>query len=245
MAKFAVILPAAGSSSRFGDKNYKKPFASLAGQAVWLHAAERFVNRADVVQVLLVIAAEDMEAFREKFSANVAILDINVVRGGVQRSDSVRNALAKVLPAADYVAIHDAARPCLADKWIDQVFSAAQSDGAAILAMPVTGTLKSVGQGHMIEHTLDRQGMWEAQTPQVFRRDLIEQAYAKGNASATDDSQLVEQLGHSVTIVPGSPLNRKITTREDLKMAESLLKLLPSPHSSGMANPFADDDLWK
>ena len=217
VAKFSVILPAAGKSSRFRDKNYKKPFAPLADRAVWLHAAERFLNRSDVIQTQIVIDAEDDEMFRMKFGANVAILGIEVVHGGKDRSDSVMAALTHVSDQADFVAIHDAARPCLVDAWVDEVFAAAKKGDAAILATPVTSTLKRVKNG-VIDETVDRSGVWQAQTPQVFRRQLLIDAYAKrGNVSATDDAQLVERLGVKVAVVTGSPLNVKITTREDLK----------------------------
>ncbi len=145
MAKFAVILPAAGRSSRFHDQSYKKPFAPLANKAVWLHSAERFLGRSDVVQTILVIAPEDRDDFNFKFSANVAILGIEVIDGGPERADSVEAALARVKPEADFVCVHDAARPCSADAWIDEIFAAAEKSGAAIFAMPVAGTLKRVG----------------------------------------------------------------------------------------------------
>ncbi len=94
--------------------------------------------------------------------------------------------------------------------------------------------------------TVSREGLWEAQTPQVFRRELLVKAYAKrGGLQATDDAQLVERLGHKVTIVPGSPINLKITTREDLRLAEQALKALPKPKLLGPAHPFADDDMWR
>ncbi len=246
MGKFAVVLPAAGKSRRFADKNYKKPFAPLAGRAVWMHSAERFVNRDDVVQVILIVAAEDREEFNRKFSANVAILGIEVVEGGSERSDSVERALAVVSDEVQFIAIHDAARPCIADKWIDAVFAAAQRDGAAILATPVSGTLKQTDAGHKIVQTVDRTQLWEAQTPQVFSRALLLDAYARrAGGQATDDAQLVEQLGKSVTVVPGSAMNRKITTREDLKLAEQLMKILPKAQKQGFAHPFANDDLWR
>ena len=145
MAKFAVILPAAGRSSRFRDKSYKKPFAPLANKAIWLHSAERFLGRGDVVQTILVIAPEDRADFKFKFSANIAILGIEVVDGGAERADSVEAALARVKPEADFVCVHDAARPCLTDAWIDEIFAAAEKTGAAIFAIPVAGTLKRVG----------------------------------------------------------------------------------------------------
>ena len=143
MAKFAVILPAAGKSSRFKDKHYKKVFVPLSGRAVWLHSAERFLNRDDVAQVVLVISPEDREEFDVKFAANVAILGIEVVAGGAERADSVAGALARVKSDVDFVAVHDAARPCLADVWVDKIFAAAERSGAAIFAVPVTGTLLS------------------------------------------------------------------------------------------------------
>jgi 2-C-methyl-D-erythritol 4-phosphate cytidylyltransferase len=246
MAKFACILPAAGKSSRFHDKNYKKPFAPLANRAVWLHSAERFLHRDDVKHLIIVISAEDREYFNFKFSSNVAILGIDVVEGGAERSESVERALARVKPDCEYVCIHDAARPCIADVWIDRVFEQAVKSGAAILAIPVSGTLKRSKDGKAIQETVSREGLWEAQTPQVFRRDLLLEAYAKrGGFAATDDAQLVERLGKPVSIVQGSPVNLKVTTQEDLRLAEQALKALPKPKFSGPAHPFADDDMWR
>jgi 2-C-methyl-D-erythritol 4-phosphate cytidylyltransferase len=245
VAQFAVILPAAGKSSRFKDPHYRKPFAPLDNRAVWLHSAERFLNRDDVKQLILVISPEDREAFDSKFAANVAVMGIEVVEGGRHRPDSVQRALARVHPDAEYVAVHDAARPCLADQWIDKVFDAAVNSGAAILAVPVAGTLKRVARG-VIAETVQRGDLWEAQTPQVFRRQLLLDAYAaRGDLVATDESQLVERLGHKVTIVQGSPINLKITTKEDLRLAAQALKALPKPKTLGPLHPFADDDLWR
>jgi len=246
MGKFAVILPAAGRSSRFKDSHYKKPFAPLAGRAVWLHSAERFLNRNDVVQVILIIAPEDREDFLFKFGSNVAILGIDVAEGGQQRSDSVEAALAKLKPEAELVAIHDAARPCLADAWIDRVFAEAERHDAAILALPVAATLKRVGTDGTITETVPRDGLWEAQTPQVFRRSLIEEAYARRDGfQATDDAQLVERLGRPVKVVTGSPINLKIATKEDQRLAEHAMKALPKPKLDGPVHPFANDDMWR
>jgi 2-C-methyl-D-erythritol 4-phosphate cytidylyltransferase len=246
VAKFAVILPAAGRSSRFRDSHYKKPYAPLAGRAVWLYSAERFLNRSDVAQVILVISPEDREDFNMRFASNVAILGIQVIHGGAERSDSVAAALARVKPEADFVCVHDAARPCLTDAWIDEIFQAAERTDAAILAIPVSGTLKLVGADHKIVKTAPRDGLWEAQTPQVFRRQLLLDAYARRDGfQATDDAQLVERLGHAVTVVLGSPMNLKITTKEDMRLAEQALKALPKPKLSGPLHPFADDDKWR
>ena len=246
MAKFSVILPAAGRSSRFKDKHYKKPFAPLGGRPVWLYSAERFLNRSDVVQVILVISPEDREYFNFKFASNVAILGIEAIHGGAQRSDSVEAALARVKPQADFICVHDAARPCLVDVWIDEIFQAAERTGAAIAAIPVAGTLKRVGPDQKIEETVSRERLWEAQTPQVFRRQLLLDAYARRDGfQATDDAQLVERIGHPVVVVPGSPINLKITTKEDLRLAEQAMKALPKPKLAGPLHPFADDDMWR
>jgi len=245
VAKFAVIMPAAGRSSRFKDKHYKKPFAPLAGRAIWLHAAERFLGRNDVLQLILAISPEDRENFNFRFSSNVAILGIEVVAGGAERADSVAVALEKVKPEADFICVHDAARPCLVDPWIDQIFSVAQKTGAAIFAVPVSGTLKRVDARGTIEETVSRDRLWEAQTPQVFRRELLLEAYARrAGFRGTDDAQLVERIGHPVTVVPGSPINLKITTKEDQRLAEQALKALPKP-KIGPLHPFADNDMWR
>ena len=246
MPSFGVILAAAGQSSRFQDANYKKPFAPLAGRAVWLHSAEKFLDRDDVKQVVIVVAPEDRQAFAEKFGANLAFMGITLAEGGAQRSDSVRRGLEKLRPEIDMVAIHDAARPCIAQAWIDRVFAAGVKSGAAILAIPVVGTLKRVGPDHQITETVDRTGLWEAQTPQVFSRDVLTRAYATAAAATpTDEAQLVEAIGQRVTVVPGSPINLKITSREDLKLAEHVLKALPTPKLAGPAHPFADDGMWR
>ncbi len=246
MSTFAVILPAAGQSRRFHDKAYKKPFAPLGGRAVWLHSAERFINRADVKQVIVCIAPEDRDLFDQKFGANIAILGVQVIEGGEHRTDSVQKALERVKNEIEFVAVHDAARPCIAEVWIDAVFEAAGRDGAAILAAPVQATLKRADQNKHITETVSRESLWEAQTPQVFRRELLIEAYAKrGRDPVTDDAQLVERLGRRVTVVPCSPLNIKITTRDDLKLAEQVLKVLPKPKLEGFQHPFADDNLWR
>ena len=249
MATFAVILPAAGKSSRFGDAFYKKPFAPLENRPVWMHSAERFVNRSDVKQTLIVISREDLDDFQEKFGGNCAMLGIEIVAGGAERSDSVQAALARVKPTIDFVAVHDAARPCLTDEWIDKVFERAEQTGAALLAAPVTATLKRVGSDKTITETVPRETLWEAQTPQVFRRQLLLDAYARrGQFVATDDAQLVERLPHPVSVVQCSAMNLKITSKDDLRLAGAILKALPKPKLLGgnaPAHPFADDHLWR
>ncbi len=236
MSRFAVILVAAGKSSRFGHPQHKKVYASLAGKAMWTFAAQAFGQRTDVAQVILVIAAEDREMFDDEFSTLTDSLDIQVVLGGAQRADSVLNGLRAVRPEIPFVAIHDAARPCIASPWIDAVFAAAEKSGAAILATPCSATLKRADANPsdadpIIEQTLPRDNVWLAQTPQVFRRQLLLDAYAAyaqnpHAASATDDAAIVEASGAPVQLIEGSPLNIKVTTQADLIFAELALRAL-------------------
>jgi 2-C-methyl-D-erythritol 4-phosphate cytidylyltransferase len=243
MAKFAVILPAAGKSSRFHLQKRKKPFVELQGRAVWLRSAEHFVNRPDVVQTLIVISTEDVEWFKEKYAPNLAFMNVDIVTGGNERADSVCNALARVRPEAEFVAVHDAARPLLVAEWIDRVFQSAEKTDAAILATPVTSTLKRSRPDGTIEATVSRESLWAAQTPQVFRRQLLLDAYAqRGSLQPTDDAQLVEQFGHPITLVEGSALNVKITTDSDFHLAEAALAALPKPKTLRPLHPFADEE---
>jgi 2-C-methyl-D-erythritol 4-phosphate cytidylyltransferase len=244
MPRFAVILPAAGRSTRFGDPKQKKIYADLDGRAVWLRAVEPFVNRDDVGQILLAIAAEDRELFERRYRPNVAFLNIKVLEGGAERADSIANALEAADPSCDFVAVHDAARPCLTGDLVDAVFSAAIAHGAAILAVPVADTLKRAEADRVIVETISRSNLYGAQTPQVFRRDLLLRAYANRSlvsGSATDDALLVEALGHPVRVVAGSPMNLKITTAADLRLAAAILQSMPKPNADAPAHPFADE----
>jgi len=128
MPRFAVILPAAGRSSRFKDKE-KKPFVNLDGRAVWLRTAELFITRNDVVQTLLVIDKDDEEMVRRRYGANMAFMNVQLVHGGGERFESVANALKKLGPDADFVAIHDAVRPCVTEELIGAVFAKAAEVG--------------------------------------------------------------------------------------------------------------------
>lgn len=243
MPKFSVILPAAGNSTRFLSKGRKKVFQELKGRPVWLRAAELFSNRDDVLQVLVVVSPDDLDWFKEKYAANMAFMNVEVIPGGAERSDSVLNALKKVSPEAEFVAVHDAARPLVVAEWIDEVFKAAVQTGAAILATQVTSTLKRMGQGDQVQETVSRDGLWQAQTPQVARKDWLLAAYDKrGSLQPTDEAQLLEQAGYPVRIVPGSPINFKITTPDDFRLAEVALDALPKPKLLRALHPFADED---
>lgn len=246
MARYAVILPAAGKSSRFKDKE-KKPFVNLDGRAVWLRSAELFVTRPEVVQCLIVIGPEDEELFRRRYGANLAFMNVQIVLGGAERFESVANALPLLREEVDFVAIHDAVRPCLTEAQVTTVFAKAEQTGAALLGVPVSDTLKRVDEKHRVQATVSRRGLWQAQTPQVIRRDWLTDAYARRSElgkDITDDAQLVEAAGHPVVVVEGSATNIKITSRADLTLAEAILKALPKPKPQGPAHPFAEEEMW-
>jgi 2-C-methyl-D-erythritol 4-phosphate cytidylyltransferase len=191
----------------------------------------------------VVVSSEDLEFFKEKFRPNLAFMGVEIVEGGAERADSVENALETVSESAEFVAVHDAARPLLSKKWIDEVFAAAAKSGAALLGHRVASTLKRTGTDRQITETVSRENLWEAQTPQVFRRELLLEAFAKRDGfQATDEAQLVERLGHPVTIVDNSAMNMKITTQEDLRIAEKLLDALPKEKALRGFHPFADED---
>ena len=240
--KVAVIIPAAGASKRFGRKG-KKVFERLKDRPVFIRSIELFVNRDDVCQVRLVVAEEDLETFKTRYAANLGFMGVNLVTGGAERTDSVRNALEGVAEEADFICVHDAVRPCVSELWIDEVFAAAERTGAAILACPLHGTLKKVGPDNVIVETSGREGLWEAQTPQVFRKEILLRAYAGANGPATDDAALVEATGQPVTVVRGDPRNIKITTRSDLTLAAAVVNSLPRPKPKAPAGPF-DDARW-
>jgi len=233
MAKVAVIVVGAGSGKRFGGGE-NKIFAKLDGQPLFLRALQLFVNREDVCQTLLVVAPGDMDQVKDKYGPNVGFMGAELVAGGSERHESVANGLAKVREEAEFIAVHDAARVCVAAQWIDAVFEAAGRDGSAVPVVPVNSTLKRIGKDKTIAETVPRAGLFLAQTPQVFRADLLRSAYEKQQAGQiaisgpiTDDAQLVAAAGHRVCTVAGDPRNIKITARGDLPLAGAILRTLP------------------
>lgn len=227
MPSFAVILPAAGQSSRYGGTE-KKPFLQLAGTPIWQRSAELFCHRPDVAKVCIVVSPDDRERFESRFVAICKTLSVDIVSGGAERFESVANALATIPDTVDFVAVHDAVRPLLTQRGIDDVFAAAVQHGAAMLGTPVVDTIKRVESPlNRIIETVPRASLWAAQTPQVFRRDWLVEAYAWRHVfdgPITDDAQLIEAQGHAVVMVPSTPTNFKITTPWDFELAELILQ---------------------
>ncbi|MCA9061770.1 MAG: 2-C-methyl-D-erythritol 4-phosphate cytidylyltransferase [Planctomycetaceae bacterium] len=243
MSRFAVILPAAGQSSRMLGLKRKKPFVELKGRPVWIRTVEHFLKRNDVLETVLVIAPDDMEWFRSTYSANLAFMDVRLVKGGTCRAASVLNGLQALESDATHVAVHDAARPLLTQQWIDSVFAAATEHGAAVPGLRISSTVKRVNSAGIIEKTVDRTNLVQAQTPQVFERQLLLKAYdfCTSLPDATDEASMVEQLGVPVHVVDGWAANIKLTTSEDLRIAEKLLDVLPAGGGLKSLHPFDDD----
>lgn len=243
MGKFAVIIPAAGAGKRFGG-DVKKPFVLLDNRPVFIRSLELFVNRPDVCQTILAVSPDDYDVVREKYAANLMFMDIKLVKGGNERYESVRLALDAVDEQAEFVCVHDAVRPCVLESWIDEVFAAAEKSGAAILAAPLVGTIKKV-QYNVIRETVSREMLWEAQTPQVFAKQLLRDAYAAMPAELrpTDDAHVVEKFGHGVGIVATDRRNIKITTGSDMTLAAAILKDVARKPKSGPLGAF-DEAKW-
>lgn len=217
-----AIIVAAGSGERFGSE-LPKQFLEINGKPVIEHTIDRLSAAPSVDSIVLVLSADRIVAFegrREQFPKITSI-----VAGGRSRAESVVNGLKAVPDACEIVAIHDGARPLVSVDEIERVIAKAKEFGAACLVAPVTDTIKSI-RGSEISETLDRDNLRRALTPQAFRIDVLRRAFelAELNGVVTDDSRLVEMLGHPVAFVEGSSANIKITHREDLILAEALLR---------------------
>ena len=246
MSRVAVILPAAGRSTRFGGE-VKKPFVVLDGKPVWHRALDLFARRPDVAKVYVVVSPDALGEFRARYGVMLGFTyeNVELVAGGAERFESVANALARVPADVELIAVHDAVRCLTPVGVIDAVFAAAALHGGAIAALPVADTLKRVTPGTTrVAETVPRADLWQAQTPQAFRRDWLLNAYARRAEFAgaiTDDAQLMEAAGHPVFVVPGSPANFKITTPADLQLAEALLRPAP-PEAPKSRHPFDDSE---
>ena len=230
MMEFAVILPAAGSGSRYGGAR-NKLVESLAGVPVIAHSLAAFLRRQDVV--LVVIAAnDDSDVALERNPQWLRLLGdkrVKRVAGGATRAHSVRAALNLVPEAVMWVAVHDAARPLISDAVIDRTLELARLHGAAVPATPVSLTIKqAVGPlPARVVRTVPRQELWGMQTPQIMRPDALRRAFDTCPIpleQVTDDVQLIELAGGEVYLSEGEERNLKITTPMDLKIAELLLR---------------------
>jgi 2-C-methyl-D-erythritol 4-phosphate cytidylyltransferase len=221
MSVFAII-PAAGAGRRMSGET-PKLLLTLGGRPVLAHTLSAF-EKASLVEGVVVVASElTLDACRREVVERFGFRKVStLVLGGAERQDSVRAGLEAT--RSPLVLVHDAARPLVTPQAIRNVARAAHRHGAAVLASPAVDTVKIVnGRGRVVD-TPDRARVWLAQTPQGFRRRVLETAYRRnGRRDATDDVQLVERAGGRVVVVPGNGTNFKVTTREDLLRAEKVL----------------------
>jgi len=206
------------------DRN--KVFLPLKGRPVLLYSLEVLESSPLVQAVVVITRREDLHRCREILGGRYSKV-VGLVEGGRERQDSVYRGLQALPPETELVAVHDAARPLVDEGLLARVVAAAREWGGAVAAVPVRDTIKRDNGRGMVRETLVRQNLWAAQTPQVFRRDWLEEAYRRGMAEGwrvTDDASLVERCGYPVKLVEGDYRNLKITTPEDLLLAAALLK---------------------
>lgn len=215
-----AVIAAAGRSERMGGRD--KLFAVVGGEPLLAHTLIAFDVCRGVDTVVLVLSPENMERGRELVAEGGFSKVVAVCRGGERRQDSVRNGL-KALASCQWVVVHDGARPLVTAELIERGLEAAKQTGAATAALPIRDTIKEVEPPGLIGRTLSRGQLWAAQTPQVFRYDILREAHQRAQGEATDDAALVEKLGYQVKVFEGSPRNIKVTTAADLALVEALL----------------------
>ncbi|MDH5263541.1 MAG: 2-C-methyl-D-erythritol 4-phosphate cytidylyltransferase [Betaproteobacteria bacterium] len=224
MPKTFALVPAAGQGTRMGDA-LPKQYLPVAGRPMMFHSLEALAAVGRIDHVIAILSpldrhwgAHDWSAFPDKIEALFA--------GGASRGESVANALALLADRAaadDWILVHDAARPCIATRLVEQFLDEVGDDPVGgLLAMPLADTLKRAEDSMRVGETIPREGLWRAQTPQMFRYDVLRRGLAR-TPGATDESQAVESLGQMPRIVQGENANLKVTFADDLPLAEMIL----------------------
>lgn len=221
-----AIIPAAGSGRRFGGQ---KQFQLLAGKPLFLHATETFLSSPLITGICLTVPEDEIAAVKT-LTKGLSKKDILVVAGGQERQDSVRNGF-RALPACDIVVVHDGVRPLVTVEIIERTIKGLSDSaefGGCVAGLPVKETTKRVDTNGIVCETIDRSELWSIQTPQTFRREVFQRAVQQSEKDrflGTDEAMLVERIGEKVKMVLGTPYNIKVTTPEDLKIAEVFLTL--------------------
>jgi 2-C-methyl-D-erythritol 4-phosphate cytidylyltransferase len=214
-----AIIVAAGESKRMGGED--KLFARLGDEPLLARVIDAFDGCAAIEQIVIVLREQIMAEARRMIVGHDWSKVIDCCIGGNRRQDSVKAGLER-LGKYDWVIIHDGARPLVTTDLIDRGLEAAVETGAAVAAVPVTDTIKVAGEDRIVQHTPSRESLWAVQTPQVFRSDIIKEAYRRAKEDVTDDASLVERTGYEVKLYWGSYDNIKVTTPDDLALAEVL-----------------------
>jgi 2-C-methyl-D-erythritol 4-phosphate cytidylyltransferase len=216
-----IIVVAAGRGTRFGGE-LPKQYQLLAGSPVLLHAIRPFAAHPEVGQIVVVLPPSDAAA-PPQWLADIAGARVILVAGGAERRDSVLAGLAALAADCSIVLIHDGARPFPSAAMIDGGIAAARQGRSSVPAIPIGDTIKRADDFGRVLSTVDRRGLWSAQTPQAFPRRVLERGHAAARGeefAPTDDAMLVERLGEPIELIPGSVRNLKITTTQDLALAE-------------------------
>lgn len=226
--KADAVIVSAGKSHRFME-GQKKQFHFLGGRPILAHTLDKFETCPLVRSILLVVGQEDMDYCLKEVIEKYKFQKVSqIIPGGKRRQDSVKNGMDALQKDADIVAIHDGVRPFVTKAMIEDSIHFAVRHGAVVLAMPVKDTIKISNPDGTVLKTLDRESLWQIQTPQTFQTSVIKEAYYRATEDGfigTDDASLVERLGVKVHILPGSYTNIKITTPEDLLLANLFLKM--------------------
>lgn len=228
MKKVSAIIVAGGSGKRMG-MSIKKQYILLNEKEVLAHTIEKFNNCACIDEIIVVVSEEEIESTMKNIIKKYGYQKVTqVVAGGKERQDSVYNGLMNTDNEAEYVMIHDGARPFIKEEIINKALDAVKEKKACVVAVPVKDTIKVADNASkVIEHTPNRETLWSVQTPQCFDKDMLVSAYQfanEANLTVTDDSMLVEAYGKKVYIVEGDYTNIKITTQEDLIIGKAILQ---------------------
>jgi 2-C-methyl-D-erythritol 4-phosphate cytidylyltransferase len=236
--KADAVIVSAGKGQRFMEGR-KKQFHLLAGKPILVHTLDKFESSPLIRSILLVVGQEDMDYCMKEIIEKYHFRKISqIVPGGKLRQESVKHGIDALSRDAEVVVIHDGVRPFITKSIIEESIHSAIRFGAVVVAMPVKETIKIAHPDGTVLRTLERESLWQIQTPQTFQTPLIKEAYYKATEDGfigTDDASLVERLGIKVHIVPGSYANIKITTKEDLMLGHLFLKMksLSEPDQTG------------
>jgi len=226
LMKITAVVPAAGAGARFSKSAGRKAFFPIKGRPLLLHTLLALESSGRIDNIIVVVRRDSVKRWERLISASKLRRVSAVIPGGRTRYDSVKKGLSMVGEASGVVIIHDGARPIIDDKIINDSIKACLRYGAAVCCVPLVSTVKEARGGLTVRRTPDRRTLYAAQTPQVFKKDIIIDAYARSRSArgVTDDSMLVERAGYKVRIVPGSYKNIKVTTPQDMLVAEALLR---------------------
>ena len=222
----SVVIVSAGRGSRM-KADINKQFLKLQNKEVIAHTIDKFYNNENIGEIIVVVREDEAEFFKINIIEKYGYKNIKIAFGGSERQDSVYNGLKMVDENCKIVLIHDGARPFVNNETIDSAIESAKENKCVIVGVPVKDTIKVIDENNNVCDTPDRSTLWSIQTPQVFEYSLIMKAHEKAredNYYGTDDSMLMEYFGQKVKVVEGSYNNIKITTPEDLKIGEEILR---------------------